>query len=135
MPRLEFFVVADSVSIDQNTNLASIFNILEEIRPQGFPILLSRCVAFSLWYRQEGDENRDFQSTLRVISPDGATREFASNFRLVRPRHRIVQGIQNLQITTPGDLRFELLLNGGHAADHIVTVGEVNVADTNENIH
>lgn len=129
MARLEFFVVSESVSIDQTSNAASVFNILEEIGTPQFPILIPYCAAISLWCREEADRDEDFQCTLRIIRPGGERNDISTNFRPVRPRHRVVQRIQGLQLTQAGELRFELLLNGKHAADHIVTVVQVRPID------
>ena len=129
MPRLEFFVVSELVSVDQTTNKASIFNILEEIHAPQFPVIIPHCVATSLWCQQEEDHERDFQCVLRVTLPNGNTRDFASNFTLTQTRHRLIQALQVLPVTQPGELRFELLLNGVHAAQHIVTVEQVRPLD------
>ena len=122
MPRLEYFLVASSVSIDQSTNRVSVFEIIEEIRGPTFPLRIPSCAAITLWCAEDGDQDTDFQAMLRVYMPDGRTNEFATNFRLAMPRHRITQRFQGLTISGPGELRFEMLLNGEHKADHLVTV-------------
>lgn len=122
MPRLEFFVVSEDVSVDQATNLTSVFSILEEVKAPAFPLLIFRCAATSLWCREPGDEGRDFQVVLRITTPGDEPREFPTNFRLDHARHRTVQRLQGLPIQRAGELRFEVLLNGEHKASHVVTV-------------
>ena len=122
MARLEYFVVADSVSIDQATNQVSVFNILEEIAAPKFPIVVQKCAALTLWQMEPGDDLKDFQASLCVHSSSSEKHRFDINFKSKGTRHRIIQRLQCLQIEQPGDLRFEMLLNGEHAADHIVTV-------------
>ena len=122
MPHLEFFVVSEEVSVDQATNRASVFSILEQIKSQHFPVIIGKCVAVSLWQRQQGEEDRDFQATLEIILPNNQTHQLQTNFRLTRARHRIINRIQGLPITGPGELRFNISVNGVHAATHVVSV-------------
>ena len=132
MARLEFFVVSRSVAIDQATNQASVFEILEVVQAARFPALIQQCVAVSLWRREPGDEDRDFSLVLRVTTPAGSTHEIRTNFRLSSPRHRVMQRIQGLPIEREGRLRFEAILNAAHAAEHLVDIeqaGELNPKD------
>lgn len=132
MARLEFFVVSRSVSVDQATNHASVFEILEVIQASEFPAIIPECVAVSLWRREPGDEAKDFQLLLRVTIPSGAVTEIRSNFRMSSLRHRVMQRIQGLPIESEGQLRFEAVLNGEHAAEHVVDVLRSGPADVVE---
>ena len=127
MPRLECFVVAETVSIDKLTNAVSLFNILEEVHSRTFPFLVPKVAVFSLWRKEAGDEERDWQALLKVTQPSGEARDRAINFRFSSSRrHRLIQRISGLPVLTEGDVRFELLLNGQHAAEHIVSVTRVS---------
>jgi len=130
MARLEFFVVSVSASVDQTTNQASIFDIIEEVKATAFPSLLHSCVAFSLWRREPGDEERDFQLILRITTPGGAIHDFPSNFRMPAARHRTLVRVQGLLVEQPGQLRFEAILNGTHAAEHVVDVQQITPSET-----
>jgi hypothetical protein len=121
VPRLEYFLVAEDVSIDQATNRISLFNVLDAIRSP-FPLLIWKCCAVALWQQEPGDEGRDFQSVVRVTAPNGQIHQLETNFRLSRPRHRIINRLQGVPIHAAGELRFELLLNGQHAAFHVVQI-------------
>jgi hypothetical protein len=127
MARLEFFAVSEGVSVDQFTNRVSIFNILEQLASPEFPFVLASATAVSLWTMEAGDDERDFQCMLRITMPDGAQQEFTSNFKTLMRRHRVIQGIQGFPLTEPGLLRFEVLLNGEHAASHEVDVSRIKV--------
>lgn len=122
MARLEFFVVSKSVAVDQATNFASVLEILEVIQTAQFPALIPECVAFSLWRAEPGDADRDHQLVLRITSPGGVSNEIRSSYRLTTPRHRVLQRIQGLPVEKDGRIRFELILNGQHAAEHVVDV-------------
>jgi hypothetical protein len=129
--RLEYFLIAEDAVIDQRTNNVSIFNVLEQINVSTLPITLPKIAAVTLWEAQEGDAENDFQAKLLVHMPRGQTHEVASNFNMRRDRHRIIQYLGGLAIQESGRIRFEMLLNGIHAADHFLTV-TVEDSATNE---
>jgi hypothetical protein len=125
MPKLEYFVVCDSISIDQQTNRVSLFNIVEDLQPVGPGIqsdIIAQLVAVSSWNKVPEDEGKDFQVIHRIHTSDGEPKDFPMNFRMENPRQRVVLRIQGMPPMHPGSLRIELLLNGQHIADHIVTV-------------
>lgn len=122
MARLEFFVVSRSVSMDQSTNQASIFEILEEVHPSSFPSIIQSCVATSLWLKEPDDEGKDFQMILRITTPDEKVFELASDFRLTARRHRVTQRVEGLPVLKEGEFRFEAILNSKYVAKHIIDV-------------
>ena len=129
MARLELFVVSEGVSVDQLTNQLSLFSVLEEVRSPDFPFVLPSAAAVSLWMKEAGDNDRDFQCMLRVTLTDGSRREFTSNFRFRARRHRVILKIQGLPLNEPGMLRFEVLLNAEYVASHEVDVLRINSAE------
>lgn len=125
MPELEYFLVAESVSTDKETNRISVFNVLEEIPRAG---VLPQCVATSCWRIEPEDEGKDFQVTLRIHMPGGDVPnepgDIGVNFAPEGKRHRIQHFIAGFPFAKPGDWEFEVLLNGKHEARHVVTVHE-----------
>lgn len=130
MPRLEFFVVSKSVSVDASTNQISVFEILEELHISDFPAIFPSCVATTLWCREEGDENEDFQGRLVITTPSGEIKNIRLNFRVTAARHRLFHRVEGIPLTEAGILRFELILNEEHAAGHIVDVHHSGPLDT-----
>lgn len=130
MPSLEFFVVAESVAVDQNTNRLSVFNIVEEISAPRFPAVHPSLVAVTcLLLDQESEVGLDFQLNLKLslASVGGKIEDlgsFASNFTAQSVRHRILQEFRGLKLPTAGMLRVEQTLNGGHVASHMITVAQ-----------
>ena len=124
MARLKLFLVAESVSVDQGTNEASVFEVLESVPfKAGAQNAVPRCVAFSLWRMEDGDDGQDFQVLLRVHRPGADDpNEVAANFTAQSLRHRVFTYMRGLPLEELGALRFEVLLNGNHAAEHLVTV-------------
>jgi len=129
MARLEFFVVSESVSVDQQTNRLSLFNIIEQVASTKFPSVLPAAVAVSMWMAEAGDDVRDFQCTLRFTLPNGNRHEFASNFKFRARRHRVIQRVEGFPLNEPGVLRFEVLLNGEYVASHEVDISRIDTKD------
>lgn len=126
MAHMEFFIVSEELSVDQQTNRLSIFNVLEQVSSPNFPSMLIAAVAVSLWVAEPGDDERDFQCTLRIIPPSGDQREFTTNFTFRSRRHRVIQRLQGFPLNEPGVLRFEVLLNGEYQARHEVDVERID---------
>jgi hypothetical protein len=118
MPTLEYFLVAESISVDQFSNRISLFNVVEYANPKVG--MIPSAVAVSFWNIADGDEGKDFQVVLRVITAGGTTRDASTNFRMVRPRHRIMQHLVGIPVEKEGEVKFEILLNGNHVASHTV---------------
>jgi hypothetical protein len=129
MARLELFVVSESVSVDQQTNRLSLFNVIEQVASTKFPSVLPAAVAVSMWMADAGDDVRDFQCTLRFTLPNGKQHEFASNFKFRARRHRVIQRVEGFPLNEPGMLRFEVLLNGEYVASHEVDVSKIDAKD------
>jgi hypothetical protein len=127
MPRLEYFVVAESVSIDRDRNQVSIFNILEEICvPKSDPKVIRELVAISSWILDPEDEGKDFQVALQLAGPGPGfcpwNREFSVNFTAKGHRQRTQIGLCMMPIDRIGDAIFTLKLNSKEMAHHVLTV-------------
>lgn len=126
MARLEYFLVCESVSIDQETNKISLFNVLEGAQGKSFPVIIPTIAAVSAWNRQSGDEDTDYQIILRMQLPgEVEKKDFRTNIRLDQQRHRVIQRIENIQINQPGELIFEVLINEVSSAHHVITISEI----------
>jgi hypothetical protein len=126
MPHLEFFVVSESFAVDASTSRVSIFNVLEEVAAvTGRPVAPSMAIV-ALWNREPGDEGRDFQASVIIHTSGEQTapppRRFDVNFRMDDARARTIIHLQNYPTPAPCEIRFELLLNGEHKANHLVRV-------------
>ncbi len=132
MPKLEYFLVSDSLSVDQETNNVSLFGICEEFTTT-LPGQMPHVVATSSWLVDSTDRNEDFQATLRVRldgeSVSSKLDDFKINFTTERDRHRIFHHVNGLKLSKPGELEFEILLDGKHQATHTLTV---HARDDNE---
>ena len=126
MPNLEFFLVSESVSTDQRTNQLSLFSVLEDLTVDPLPGVLPRLFATSSWNIKADERGKDYQVILRIYSPSGELLEtpgdISINFTAERSRQRIHHDVRGLPIEEPGDWKFEILLNGEHAASHTMTI-------------
>jgi len=122
MAALEFFLVAESVAVDQTTGQISVFNIIEDVRALVLPGMIPQATAICAWNMAPEDVGQDFQVIFRVTPPGEAPRDHATNFTGASPRQRMITRLIQLLVTAPGALVFEVLLNGQHQASHTVTV-------------
>ena len=122
MATLEYFIVAESVSVDQITNRVSIFNVLEEVHPPKLPFAISKLVAVCLWIAEEGDEDRDFQVAFTFTQPDDEKKVWYQNFRIPGRRHRTIATFDGIPLSRAGTLRLDVELNQEHKASHVVNI-------------
>jgi hypothetical protein len=127
MPTLEYFLVCRSVQEDKHTNEVSFINVLEDITPGTFPHVIPIAVAVSLWNVQQGENTVDCHATLIVRIPGKADAPFLMNFSPGTRRCRAIHGILDIPIEHPGEITFELQLNGRHQASHTIIVHPVGV--------
>jgi hypothetical protein len=131
MPQLEYFLVCESIVIDKDRNLASAFNILDDLLVT-IPCLIPQMVALSTWRLQPEDQNCDFQVGFELILPGaGVSQEekktFTLNFSAKGVRHRTYFRFDGIPIEQEGDVVFHLTLNGAHIATHVLTVRQTEV--------
>ena len=129
MAKLGFFVVAEGISVDQATNRISLFNVIEEVYPPSFPASIPTVVAICLWNAEPGDEDQDFQLTLRITPPGQPPKEFHQNFRIPGWRCRTLSFVEGMQVAHPGELRLDADLNGKHQASHVIYVCKAETDD------
>jgi hypothetical protein len=87
-------------------------------------------MAVSLWNLQPSEERRDYQATLIVKVPGKPDVPFAMNFSHEADRCRAVQGVLGISVDGPGEIKFEVRLNGIHAATHTVKIHALGARDT-----
>ncbi len=128
MPKLEYFLLCESVSVDQDTNRISLFNVLEDFQIASpdtngkTPLcFLGQFVAVALFNREPDDDEKDFEACLRFNLPDDKHSEHRIAFRMDRNRQRLLLRFVGMPpVDKDGVLRFELLLDGTRCASHTV---------------
>lgn len=126
MPKLEYFLVAESVSIDSDRNQVSVFNILEEVSiPNSGPKVVPQLVALASWIITPEDEGKDFQVSIELVGPRPDcpfNSKFSLNFTARCKRQRTQMYLALMPIEQVGDTLFYLKLNGKREASHVLTV-------------
>ncbi len=135
MAKLEYFIVCESTSVDAENNRISLFHVLEDIFPDGFPYVLPRIEAVSLWNLDPQDADTDFQVTLEVYLPGNpAGVLIPMNLSKGVRRCRAAVALMNIPLDRSGELRFEVKLNGLRGATHIVSVHDTPTLKSGEDL-
>lgn len=124
MATLEYFLLAESVSIDQLTNRISLNHVVEEVYGSETPVGLPQICIVSSWIATDGGSAAlpltirvhrlgdlpaiDYQMTLE---PTPGARRRRAVIHLIGP-----------SFSQFGDYRFELLRDGVHCANHVVSI-------------
>ncbi|MEQ1903874.1 MAG: hypothetical protein ABL888_06800 [Pirellulaceae bacterium] len=128
MPKVEYFLLCESVAVDQDTNRISLFNVLEDFQiappkdaAQKPAYILGQFVAVALFNREPDDGDKEFEACLRFKLPDDQYSEHKISFRMERNRQRVLMRFVGMPpVGKHGVLQFELLLDGAHRAFHTV---------------
>lgn len=125
MPRLEYFLVAESYSADKDHDTVSIFNVFNEISADQFPFVVSKLVAVSCWLSQPEEirEQQDQHILVKIHEPgDHEPREFRGHFESVTKYQHFVLEVRGMLIREPGEVVVELRCNDQREATHTITV-------------
>ena len=121
--KLEYFLVADSVVIDQLTNRVSILQIVDDVMVAGFPCVLpgfSTIAGFAVPHEPPGTLKR---ASLRVSgSAVPEPRELATSFSSGGPHHRLVYRLEHIALECAGELELELVIDGVQLGKRTITV-------------
>lgn len=114
-------LVAEGVSIDQQNNQASVFNIWEGFKATSYPFFLQRLCLFVLWEREPTDE-QEYTVIVNVLLDQEiiVTHTVEINFR-GRPRNRTVVRFDGLVVPKPGRLIFRASIEGEVAGEYSLT--------------
>lgn len=132
MPRLEFFILSHSFSVDQFTDRLSIFDVLTSLHPRRFPAYVPKVAILSEWEFSEDELGKDFQLTIVINRPKPLERipeskeRFEHNFSGQVGIGRLFPTFTNVPFEVPGKHVFKLLLNGKHVAEHHIFVEEAD---------
>lgn len=120
---LEFFLMCESISIDQRSNALSIFNVIEEV-PWSDTHVVPRSVFISEWNFPPDMMGKDILIEHRLLDPNGKVRHsYDSAFKALAPRHRVMVTLANWKPDIKGDWVFKVE-SGPKKAHHRVTVVE-----------
>jgi hypothetical protein len=115
MIQIRYCLAAEGVIRDVETNNFSAFNILEELRPEGFPAFLPKISFLSTWERNlEDPREYDMEFTLKLDEEMLTEQPITMNFG-DSTKHRQTINMQGLLIPRVGNLVFKLRTADGQA--------------------
>ena len=138
MPKLEYFLLCESISVDQETNRVSLFNVLEDLHLAQLPkdgdskpaYILNQFVAVAVFNRAPDDGDKEFETCLKYNLPDGTHKEHKLKFKMERNRQRIVMRFVGMPpVAKDGTLSFDLSVNGKHEGTHTIQLFSEGVND------
>lgn len=121
MIRAKICLVAEGLSIDRESNVASIFTIIEGVQAAGFPVVMQKVVFFCLWERDNNDPalvHGHFKASQgeNVLIEKNIDINFGES-----RRNRTAITVNGLLLHGPGKVLFQLALPEQH------TVAEYDV--------
>jgi len=122
MIRPKLLLCAEGVAIDQKSNNASAFNILEQLNFVSLPVVFPKIVILSILERDKGDPEK-WRGKLRInlAGSDIVDQPLEHNFQ-GKPRSRSILTIGGLPITQPGTMEISLCENGNKIILYTVEV-------------
>jgi len=120
--KTKLFLVCESAVIDRNTNNLSIFNILEEISAQGFPLIIPKLfVVYVLERKESEDASPEFN--LRIIQEKKYLfdKTFTVNFQDKMRTRQLIE-LQGFTLTKSGHLTFRLNFRGKKFAEYSLII-------------
>lgn len=127
MPKLEYFLVAQSCSVDQSTGALSIFNVLNEEYFDKFPNVIPNLALICCWVcnPEEIIEGNEHLAKFLFKMPDGsAGKDFTGTFKVADRIQLLIYRIAFVPIEHCGEVRIDLHLDGEHQASHTIIVGQ-----------
>jgi hypothetical protein len=125
MPRLEYFLVSESSTIDNETGALSVFNIVNEATFEKFPTVLPKLVLVTCWIpTAEEIRNKDeFQVTFTFSFPDAPNHgQIRSSFQAEARFQHLIMNVVGVPVERPGEIVIDLLLNEQKTASHTIFV-------------
>ena len=123
--KLLLLVCAETSVVDQATNRASLFNLLEEVATPTFPILIYSTVVYTSWEREEADSDTQADVSVKLNDKQLFTAQLAINFQQAM-RCRSVLTALGLVLTEPGTLVFDIIFGGQVLGSYHVPVKSIS---------
>lgn len=118
MPEHVFSTVARGRAIDAQSNVLSLFDVVEEIGAPDFPAAVPVLHVVTLWKRQNNEEGMGFVQRIRVLDPDGKeVGHVDTSFRMEKPRHRVLCSLIMIPFKRTGCHRFDISIRSDGAQD------------------
>jgi hypothetical protein len=115
-------VASQSISRDGETNRLSIFNLLEDLAGEGFPLLL-QTVAATFLLERAADDPAQPPARLSVRLGDARILDTAVDVDFADVlRTRVMVRVEGVVLPGPGELRFDLYVQDTHISEWVTHV-------------
>jgi hypothetical protein len=109
----KLLLCAEGVSIDKQSNNATIFNIIEQLNLKHLPVVFPKMVIFSVFERDDGDpETWDGEFSICIDGSEAARDALPINFQGQKVTRTILT-VAGLPITQPGKMEISIYEKGG----------------------
>lgn len=127
MIRGKLLLCAEGVSIDRQSNNATIFNLIEQLNFKSLPVAYPKLVIFSLFERDDGDaETWDGEMLICINGAEVANPPIPVNFQGKR-RSRNILTLGGLPITQPGKMEISIYEKGNRSIEIISYAIEITL--------
>ena len=127
MPELEYFLVAESCSVDAERHSLSIFHVMNDVRLDQLPGNISELVVISAWIHSPDELEHRAESQIRLqfeIPGMDGIHEFRGNLNAETRFQNFNFNFREVPAPAAGDFVIKLFLNDKHKATHIVAVSD-----------
>jgi len=120
-------ICSEGIVQDRKSNNITVYNILEEVRSVGFPLLVQRLFFYSWIMREDKDkeESYDLRFEVSIDGEEILTQGVPINFNK-KPRTRTIIEIAGLPIPKIGNLSFKLSYKNKNLGEYCVMVKAVD---------
>jgi len=125
MARLEYFLVAESLSVDSGSGAISIFNVLNEILSDEFPFDIPRLTVISCWVneKEEIESAKELQLKLEFQIPGlDEVPHFRGNLTCESKHQHFNFGFRDIPIEEAGEFVITIFLDDVEQASHTVSI-------------
>lgn len=99
---------ARGAAVDRYTNVLSVFEIIEELVPQSYPLWYPEIIMISMYEREQADPCKtDVDIVVRLNDKELFRRKVPLDFG-DQPRHRAIIRLHGLAIENPGVVTFQV---------------------------
>lgn len=110
MIRLLLCLTAQGITVDSQTNALSLYNILEGVAAESFPVFLQN-ISYLCLLQKDADDQSTYAATFRVlIDTDELLHQDVQLDFASRLRNRVIIRVPGLVVPRPGNLVFQLTL-------------------------
>jgi hypothetical protein len=122
MIRVKVLIVGETLLRDVDSNKYSLINILDNIRANGFPLVIPHVVFLAIFERDQDDVQK-FEATLTLFQNNHEIlkAKLSPDFQNCRT-NRSCWRLNGIVVTGPGELRFHLSADEGLDADYFLPI-------------